>query len=297
MTYDGQSFGIDNTEIRYSNQGLVGSTSIVYGLTLNNNPSVQDLWQTTPAWSFPYASSSAMPTPAKSTVIESLGQQVAGLGAYGLWNNLLYAEISGYRSAQQGAANPADTTSQNTIKGLSPYWRLALQHGWGENYLEIGTFGIATQQFQSGVSGLMDNVTDLGFDLQFEHLAPFGALTLHSSLIHEMENRDTAMDQHISLNLNSFKIDGNIYLKKGLGATVGYFNKTGTADLNVGSVTNLPNSSGYIFQLEFLPQFNTKFSVQYVMYNKFNGSGQNYDGLGRNASDNNAIYLLAWLSF
>jgi len=297
MTYNGQSIVMDNTDIRFSNQGMIGSTSIVYGLTLNNNPSVQDLWHTTPAWGFPYATSDAMPTPAKSTVIESLGQQVAGLGAYGMWNNLVYAEVSGYRSAQQGAANPADTTSVSAIKGVSPYWRLALQHGWGENYFEVGTFGIATQQFSSGISGLMDNITDVGFDMQVEHLAPFGALTLHSSFIHEMENRDTAMGQHISLNLNSFKVDGNVYLKKGLGGTIGYFTKTGSADMNVGSVNNLPNSSGYIFQLEYLPWLNTKFSIQYVLYNKFNGGVQNFDGMGRNASNNNAIYLLAWLNF
>ncbi len=296
MTYDGQSIAMDNTDIRYSNQAMIGSKSLVYGLTLNNNPTVQDLWQTTPAWSFPYASSDAMPTPAKSTIIESLGQQVAGLGAYGMWNNLIYGEISFYRSAQQGADNPADSTNSYVIKGIAPYWRLALQHDWGPGSIEIGTFGISSQHFQSGISGLMDNFTDVGFDLQYGQMASFGALTLHSSLIHEIENRDTATNQHISMNLNSFKIDGNIYLKKGIGATIAYFNKTGASDINIGSVTNLPNSNGYIFQLEFLPQLNTKFSVQYVLYNKFNGSTQNYMP-GRNASNNNTIYILAWLNF
>ncbi len=297
MTYDGQNVVMDNTDIRYSNQALLGSKSLVYGLTLNNNPTVQDLWNTTPAWGFPYATSDAMPTPAKSTIIENLGQQVAGLGAYAMYNNFVYAEISAYRSAQQGAANPADTTSMLAIKGVAPYWRLALQHDWGASYLEIGTFGIASHHFQAGISGLMDNFTDIGADLQYEHLLSFASLSLHSSFIHEMENRDTATNQHISMNLNSFKIDGNIFFKKGIGGTVAYFNKTGTSDLNIGSANNLPTSSGFIFQLEFLPQYNTKFSLQYVMYNKFNGSVQNYDGLGRNAANNNTIYILAWLNF
>ncbi len=297
MTYDGQSVVMDNTDIRYSSQAMVGSKSLVYGLTLNNNPTVQDLWQTTSAWSFPYATSDAMPTPAKSTIIESLGQQVAGLGAYTMFNNIVFAEFSCYRSAQQGLDNPADSTSILAIKGVAPYWRLALQKIWGTNYIEIGTFGISSQHFQTGVSGLMDNFTDVGFDMQFEKMLPFGSFTFHSSLIHEIENRDTATNQHISMNLNSFKIDGNLYMKKGLGVSAAYFDKTGSPDINVGSLTNLPNSNGCIFQLEYLPWYNTKFSIQYVLYNKFNGSVRNYDGMGRNAPNNNTIYLLAWLNF
>ena len=33
------------------------------------------------------------------------------------------------------------------------------------------------------------------------------------------------------------------------------------------------------------------------MYNKFNGASDNYDGAGRNASDNNTLYLLSWINF
>jgi hypothetical protein len=33
------------------------------------------------------------------------------------------------------------------------------------------------------------------------------------------------------------------------------------------------------------------------VYTKFNGARNNYDGSGRNASDNNTLYLLAWLVF
>jgi hypothetical protein len=34
-----------------------------------------------------------------------------------------------------------------------------------------------------------------------------------------------------------------------------------------------------------------------VAYDRFNGAGHNYDGFGRNASDNNTLFLLAWLDF
>ena len=42
---------------------------------------------------------------------------------------------------------------------------------------------------------------------------------------------------------------------------------------------------------------NTKLTAQFTQYSKFNGASDNYDGLGRNASDNNSIYLLAWFAF
>jgi hypothetical protein len=296
-TYDGQSFGIDNCDIRLTNQGYLGTKSIIYGLTLNNNPAVQDVWNTSPAWRFPSATSNAAITPTKATIIEQLGMQVAGLGAYTLINNLLFLELSGYRSAQQGAANPADSSSTMAIKGVAPYWRVALEHGWGTNYFEVGTFGIASNHFIRGISGMEEQFTDLGFDIQYEHTFPVGSFTLHTSLINETEKRDTSDTQHLNLTFNSFKIDGNMYFKNGLGATVGYFNTFGTEDLAVGSLNNKPNSDGYIFQVEFLPWYNTKFLVQYVMYNRFNGNMRNYDGAGRDAMNNNAFYVLAWLTF
>jgi hypothetical protein len=40
-----------------------------------------------------------------------------------------------------------------------------------------------------------------------------------------------------------------------------------------------------------------RISLQYIIYNKFNGAHSNYDGFGRNASDNNMLYALAWVMF
>ena len=143
----------------------------------------------------------------------------------------------------------------------------------------------------------MDRFIDVGFDFQYERSLSFGSISLHTSLINETEKRDTSSVQHTKLNFNSFKIDGNLYLKNGLGATMGYFTKSGSIDPVVGSFTNKPNSNGFIFQLEYLPWFNTKFTIQYVMYNKFDGRTRNYDGMGRNGPNNNTLYFLAWLNF
>ncbi|HET6236643.1 MAG TPA: hypothetical protein VFE41_17025 [Acetobacteraceae bacterium] len=42
---------------------------------------------------------------------------------------------------------------------------------------------------------------------------------------------------------------------------------------------------------------NLKLGAQYTLYTQFNGVASNYDGFGRNASDNNALYVFAWMIF
>lgn len=300
MTYANGSFGMDNADIRYANTTNFGSSNLLYGLTLNNNPTSQDLWNTSPAWRFPYASASTAPFPAKRTLIESLGGQVIGIGAYALLNNLVFAEFSTYRSAQIGAHNPPDTTNTNVVKNFIPYWRLALQHEWDKNYIELGTSGIASTQYLSGISGALDKFVDMGIDVQYERTMPLGTFSFHSSYTFENETRGDVADLSASTkyNFQAFKTDANVFLKNGYGATLAYFNNTGSADVvNFPTGNNKPNSSGFIFEIEYLPWYNTKFAAQYVAYQKFNGSSSNYDGMGRNAADNNTIYLLAWLNF
>jgi hypothetical protein len=104
-TFDGpgNSFFLDNTDIRYADTATVWGKKLIYGLTLNNNPTAQDAWNTTPAWGFPYAASGIAPTPAAAAIIDgTLGQQVGGIGLYGYWDNLVYAEATVYRTAQNG---------------------------------------------------------------------------------------------------------------------------------------------------------------------------------------------------
>jgi hypothetical protein len=311
VTYDdqGAAFGVDNVDLRYANQTQLGSESVLYGVTINNNPTVQDIWNSTPAWGFPYASSSVAASPMASTLIEGgLAQRVAGLGVYGLWNSFLYGELSIYRSAQQGGSHPPDGTTFGIIKSLAPYWRLALQKQFDDQYLEAGTFGMSTEMYPSGVTGLTDTYNDIGFDLNYER--PFGdhLFTLHSSVIHETRNLRATFNSNgslrQSLNLNSLRIVGNYYFQQQIGFSVGYFSMTGDGDRALyapaafdGSSSGSPDSRGVILEFDFLPWMNTKLSVQYVMYNKFNGSGENYDGVGRNASNNDSIYASAWIAF
>jgi hypothetical protein len=50
-------------------------------------------------------------------------------------------------------------------------------------------------------------------------------------------------------------------------------------------------------EISYVPWQNVKILLQYVNYQKFNGDSTNYDGNGRNAKDNNTLYLLGWFTF
>ena len=63
------------------------------------------------------------------------------------------------------------------------------------------------------------------------------------------------------------------------------------------SANGSPDTRGWIAEVNYVPWLNVKISAQYTYYNKFNGAGSNYDGLGRSASDNNALYLLLWFAY
>ena len=107
---------IDNTDIRAAYKYSPADAAIpewIFGLTLNNNPTMQDPWNSTPAWGYPvYTTSPLATTPAAATIIDGgLAQQVAGLGAYAYWQKTLYMEFAAYRTAnvarQRAARGPA----------------------------------------------------------------------------------------------------------------------------------------------------------------------------------------------
>ncbi len=59
-----------------------------------------------------------------------------------------------------------------------------------------------------------------------------------------------------------------------------------------GSRTGSPDSSGYVLEADYRPWEKTKMSLQYVIYNRFNGGYADYDGYGRSAADNRTLYAL-----
>jgi len=311
VTYDPAdgTVALDNVDLRLAKRSNTGGKPVTYGLSLNNNPSVQDLWNTAPAWSFPFTSSAVAPSPAAAVTLDGgLGQAVVGLGGYLLWNGLVYAEITAYRSAPQGAPNPPDGDSEWTVKGIAPYWRLALQRNLGRSYLQVGTFGLAGAIYPDGVSGPTDKFTDLAFDAQFERPVSGGSLTARTIWIHEEKRLDasfaTGLAARDKTTLRTLRLDATYLSSRQIGVTLGVQNLSGEADHQLyppgpltGSRTGKPNATGLIGELSWMPWLNTRVGAQYTRWTIFNGAEKNYDGSGRGSGDNDTLYVYLWFAF
>jgi len=326
LTYDGvgDSFGFDNTDIRYAHHWLFGGSndnghSLIVGVTLNNNPTVQDVWNTTPAWGVPFSASSVAPSAITSAKIDSgaggFGQNVGGLGAY-LWlDDHFYAEITDYTSAIRGGAHPLDSTQSNVVSGSAPYWRLAYEQRWDRNSLSVGAFGLNASLHpglvgttNTALSGVTDKFRDIAGDVQYQFIGEDHLVTGLATYIHERQTLNASVLDGFAANLHNslktLKLTGEYYYQRKIGGTVGYFSTTGTTDGVLyapapltGSASNGPDTNGYLLEVNYLPWLNTKLQAQYIGYEKFNGQKTNYDGSGRNASANNTMYLLVWLNF
>lgn len=324
VTYDNVARQLhwDNTDIRYARATTLFGSEAVFGATLNNNPTVTDVWNSTPAWSYPYQASGLAPAPGAATLIESLGQQVVGATTYAYLNRLWYAEFGLYRSfSPQLETNLNASLPGQSIKGVAPYWRLAVEPQWGRNSLEFGTFGLAASLNPGGTTGFgTDHTVDVGFDTQYQYLANHNSFSVQASWITENDSLTASGNPALGFasntrdHLRSLHLKTSYWYDQTYGATGGFFRVDGSSDALLyapapisGSATGSPNSQGWIGEVDFIPfnyggpsfwaWLNVKFGLQYTYYAKFNGGTGNYDGSGRNAQANNTLYLYAWLAF
>lgn len=316
-TYDDQSgsFGMDNTDIRFADVARLDGHNVTYGVSLNNNPTVQDLWNSTPAWSQPFFTSPALISPPAATQIEgAMAQVVAGLSAYAYIDQSIYIEAGVYKSALQGAsvANNGNLTN-NVISGVAPYWRLAYENDWGNNSWELGTFGLEAKLDNpitpagnavnvSLQHALTDDFLDAGVDTQYQYIDDDDQLTITGRWIHEDERLGASytagFTNRPSDQIETASLVGSYFWHRKLGATLGFFNLTGTNDGQYfGSVVGRPDTTWGNIELDYLPWLNVKLGLQYTAYLKFDGATHNYDGSGRSALDNNLLYAYVWIAY
>ena len=319
LTYDSEEgFGLDNTDIRFADQVKAFGQEMTWGLSLNNNPTVQDVWNSTPAWLTPFDQrSNAAPMPAAVTQIDgTLSGSVAGLTAYGNFPGSIYAEGGFYWSAPQGqggsaGAGPLDSTAADVVQGSAPYWRLAYEHQSGPYSWEVGTYGMDVKLLPGDgqvLSGAVNEYRDVAVDTQFQLFKDESIYSVQATYIDEKQTLDASFAAGNSSNesdtLKTWRVAGSYYYQRKYVASLGYFSTTGTtdpllypADSVYGSANGSPDSNGWTGELDYVPWENVKIALQYTAYNEFNGGSTNYDGSGRNASDNNTTYLLAWFNF
>ena len=311
ITYDtqGDHFSMDNTDIRYARQRKLADKNWVYGLTLNNNPTIEDLWNSTPGWGFPFIASDVAPTPSAAPIIASLGQDVAGIGAYTMWNDHLYFAGTLYRSAHITSVQPPDGVGFDfNIRGVAPYWRVAWQQNGLKNNFEVGAYGMHMKSSPQSVTGLEDGFTDWAADFQYDRMLGRDVLSWRGTYIREnsslLATLALAGADQVHHHLNVVNTNAEYHFGNRYSAALGWFETTGTADPLLfqqnaisGSANGDPRSAGYTLNFSFWPSQNLDLAFQYTGYTRFNGGATNYDAAGRNANGNNTVYLLARFVF
>jgi hypothetical protein len=310
-TYNGYEdiLEMDNTDIRFADQVDLDDTflpfdlDLTYGISLNNNPTVQDLWNTTPVWGFPYTGSAVQPSVGgDGPLIGRLGSQVGGATAYTMINNLLYLEAGAYGSFssnfQRGFGIPR--ADRYALDAPAPYWRVALQQDWKGNYFALGHFGMTADACPArDCSKGANQYTDVGFDATYQYMAnPKHIFEAKTAYIYEDQKltADGANPANQNTYLTTYKFNAAYTFDQTYGLTFGYnkVNGSHSADLS------RPNSEFYTAELvyvpfgksgsTFSPWLNLRTSLQYIGYSQANGTGAG-------AQNNNTFMLNGWLAF
>ncbi len=324
VTYDGvgRHWSWDNIDLRaVTNAKIFGSDSVL-GLTLNNNPTAQDPWNTLPAWGFPFTDTAVSPTPDAGELIDDpLAGNVIGLTGYAWLGHKVYLEGGGYSSPSRAALKfvGMDPTDPGSLHGLAPYGRVAFQTDLAGGTFEVGANVLKAAIFpgRDRSSGFTDHYTDWGVDSSWlKTISKRNSLTANVRYEHEkadlrascaLELIGDASDLSCArYHLNEWRVAVR-YAHNRIGFTVSPFSISGSRNFNLYDGNGRPDSNGVLGQVDFTPwgagnsplgpRFNARVGVQYTVYGKFNGRRRNYDFSGANAADNDALRLFTWIAF
>jgi len=304
---------LGNADIRYAREGQLFGQDVVWGITANNSPTVQDPWNSTPVWGFPYNQSALAPTPMAAPLVDGgLGQRVAGIGAYMLWNNLLYLEADAYKGLGPAALRmvgqvPIDGSDRTTA--FMPYARLAVIRDWQSHHVELGAYALSANVVpgDNQTFGLSTRKTDAALDANYQYISDptkvtSDRLSVHATYIHETARMEASEAQALTgalldHSLDTMRVDISYSFAATVTPSVQYFRTTGTADVNYWATTNgSPNSDGMILEVAYVPwgkpdspfpNFNLRLALQYVNYFGFDGSSTN-------ARSNNNFFFSLW---
>jgi hypothetical protein len=312
LKYDGikQQPQVDNIDVRRVHEGQLFGQDTVWGITVNNAPTVQDAWNSTPVWGFPFTRSPLAPTPTAAPLADgALNQRVVGAGTYMLWNDLLYVEGDVYKGLDSTALRatgqvPIDDSDHTTT--FMPYGRLAVIKDWQKHHLEVGAFALSASVVPGGnqTFGLPTRKTDVAIDATYQYITDpakvvSDRLSAHAIYIHEMASMDAgpaqaltgASPDHL---LDTMRVDVSYSFGATITPSIQYFRTAGTSDINYwGTPNGSPNSDGVIFEIGYVPwgkpdslfpNLNLRLSAQYVSYFSFDGSTND-------AASNNNFYF------
>jgi hypothetical protein len=335
-TYDNVAkvFAQDNSEVRVVGSGTAAGHSVDYGVSFNNAPGWSDPYNSNYLWGYPFISNGIAPAPNASPILAGAVQDNS-LGAVGYaWiDQHIYVDLGGYESQPTGFQKVfGETYGPGSSTGLEPWASLTYAWFWGDNNAHIGghyfygryspATDVRSSNGQFGNNSYQDFMLSNGYQYIGEDLT--NVFTIDGLYDYETQNLVGSSNVDSPFyssskahnNLSEFKEWATYYYQETYGATIGFdkiwgnsndlLYNTGAND-TTGSIKGSPNSTSFSIEGDWVPFgkedsfwrpfINMKLGIQYTFYTEFNGSSKNYDGFGRNASDNNTLFVFLWTVF
>jgi len=324
------TFVLDNTDLRpYVTTVQAFGNDLVLGMSVNNNPSVQDPYNSTFAWGYPFYTNQLEIMPGASTLLSgAFAGNVIGATGYAWYNQHLYVEAGAYGTQSPWLANRLGTGGGPASNNLIPYVRAAYEWDWDVNAAWVGGTMLHANinpQFGTG----QDSYTDYAIDGGYQFLGTGQHIvTVQGTFVHETQNLTASAANYNASNgtslgsnygLNTINVNAQYWYKNTYGVVASWFAGFGSsnpiayssgyqlgADF-AGFANNSPNYNGFSIEADWVPfgkddslarpWLNLKVGAEYMFYSDYNGAHTNYDGFGRNAGDNNAFLLFVWTIF
>jgi len=288
MTYDnlhpadagGQYVGhttMDGVDVRYADQFVSEKSNVIYGISLNNRPSIVDPWNTAWAWmqyvpsspdrganQYGDGGSNGPPYPGNGTSAAGL----AGVSGYVFLNKAIYAELGLYKTARGSFKflNSGSPQIESTLRITNPYWRVAYNKEWGAHSWMLGTSGMVSHQYDPTNATLC--TTDptcyqtgkvRGVDTQYQYLLDPHTFTVQGT--YQRQNFDTGSQAAgiASSNLSIMRAKASYVYQAKYGGSYSYFNVPGGPELA---------TQGGTYEVFYMPHQNVRLGLQYTAYNK-----------------------------
>ena len=313
----------DDIDVRYVHPFSIGEkASLLTGVTVNNNPTVQDLWNSAPAKRYPYVDTGMLPTPAAAPLIDgALSHQVLGTSIYAMLNDHYYLEVGAYRGLSGNWLDKMGMDPDASLhpEDVLPYWRAVAQRSFGRHRFSLGLMSLTVNLKPDSAIAESDRYVDEGIDATYEFIDSLNnALNVNLAWLHERRNLEASaalgLSDDVRNDLYTRRVDVTYSYDQTMVISGGWFDTKGTTNTLLwtpapytGSANGSPNTRGYSVQFEFIPfgkttspvytHFNFRLGLRYTTYDFFNGGELDYDGSGRSASDNESVFGFAWLAF
>jgi hypothetical protein len=307
---------MDNVDLRYADHISDKQKDIVWGLSLNNSPGVTDVFNAMPAWVYPYqasASGSGTEPPVKTALEGAFGGGTAvGTNAYVYIDRKYYAEVGAYWAGAGPTSiltyvnNPDNSNGTALLVGANPYYRFAYTTEWGASNAMMGVFGMNSTIDDGTGGGLSTTFVDRGIDAQYQYISDPHVLSAQFRYISE-DISDLTRAYAGPAKLQSTYAKAMYVYRAKYGAGLAYWRVEGDYDpyyqgglgggANFLGTGGYPNTTVWIPSVFWQPLQNVRFTLYKTIFSEYLGNSNNYDGLGRNAADNNTTYLYMWMAF